>query len=455
MGDLFVRGGTVVTAQETFLGDVVIKGGRIVQVMRRSVGRGAHSISDIDDLPVLDATGKLVLPGLIDVHVHFRDPGLTHKEDFASGTAAAAYGGVTTVLDMPNTLPPVASPAVLQAKAQAVAQRAHVDYGLYALIDEHNLDELPGLAEAGAAAFKLFLGPTTGDLRAPGWGRLIEVFRRVGDIGLPFVIHAEDRDVIEYWQARVQQDASLHSPFTYADFLATRPTFGEVATIQNVCLLSRMTGTPVHIAHVTLKDAVDVIRQAKALGAPVSAETCPPYLTMTADDCEKIGPVSKILPPIRSGADRDGLWAGLHDGTIDMIATDHAPHEDGVKGLDWLQAAGGMIGVETMLPLLLREVGKGRLTLNELVCWTSAAPARVFRLDRRKGDLVPGLDGDVVVVDPDVEWTVKEGSLHSKSANTALTGAKLRGKVVHTVVRGQVVVEDGQLVGAPVGRPVV
>lgn len=533
VGDLWIRGGTIVTAGRTFVGDVIIRNGRIDAVVERggsgdedrdaseagdgsgdrdaaadrdaSGDRGAAADRDrFGHIPVLDATGKFVLPGLIDVHVHFRDPGLIHKEDFRTGTLAAACGGVTTVFDMPNTLPPVATADVLRAKADGVRGRAHVDYGFYGLVDEHNGDELRALVDAGAIGFKLFLGPTTGDLRAPGWGRLIEVFETVREIGLPLVIHAEDRDVIEYWTAKVEAGWRPDAPsqvgrlddedrpeaaeqsevadqsetadpsgaaFNYEAFLATRPRFGEVAATQTACLLAQMTGARIHIAHVALAEAVEVIRQAKAAGAPVTAETCPTYLTMTADDCEALGPVSKILPPIRSGADREALWAGLHDGTIDLIATDHAPHERAAKTGDWLRAAGGMIGVETMLPLLLNEVSQGRLTLNKLVEWTSANPADLFGMAARKGDLRAGLDGDVVVVDPDAERVIGSGEparapsavparsvsapLHSKSDNSSLLGRKLRGAVVHTVVRGRVVVRDGRPVGGPLGERVV
>lgn len=492
MGNVLIRGGTIVTAERSFVGDVLIRDGRIEAIAEKHRAREGDGVAAVGHSPdgdfgvlavdpgvrVLDATGKLVLPGLIDVHVHFRQPGLTDKEDFASGTLAAACGGVTTVLDMPNTLPPVGTAAIWREKADSVLGRAYVDYGIYGLIDEHNLDQLEPLAEAGVAAFKLFLGPTTGDLRAPDRGRLMEVFETVRQLGLPLVVHAEDRDVIEYWTERVERDRwgvdpaerdraatnraerdrAAETPpgscsFTYTDFLATRPAFGEVAAIQTVCLLARMTDTPIHIAHVTLHEAVRVIAEAKAAGTPVTAETCPPYLTMTEADCERLGPVSKILPPIRGDEDRDALWAGLHDGTIDLIATDHAPHEDAVKaGHNWLTAAGGMIGVETMLPVLLNEVHNGRLALTDLVRWTSTRPAEVFGLAERKGDLRAGLDGDVVVVDPQREFVVEADRLHSKSANSALLGETLRGAVVHTVLRGRVVVEDGRPVGEREGR---
>lgn len=449
MGDLLVKSGTIVTAERTFPGDVVIRCGRIVQVIEG--GGSAGMVSELSGaaVPVLDATGKYVLPGLVDVHVHLRDPGLTDKEDFATGTLAAACGGVTTVLDMPNTIPPVATADILREKAVGVRGRAYVDYGMYGLIDEHNADQLAAMAEAGAIGFKLFLGPTTGDLCAPGWGQLLEVFATLREIGLPVVVHAEDRDVIEYWQAQVETAAD------YATFLATRPRFGEVAAIQTVCLLAQMTDTPIHIAHVTLAEAVDVIRQAKATGAPVTAETCPPYLTMTEADCERLGTLSKILPPIRGEADRDALWAGLQDGTIDLIATDHAPHEQAAKqGHSWLTAAGGMVGVETMLPVLLDQMHRGRLSLNELVRWTSERPAQAFGLAERKGAVRPGIDGDLVIVDPDAERIIRAGTLHSKSANSPVLGETLRGVVVHTVLRGRVIVDNGQPVGDPGGQPV-
>ncbi|MFS8534103.1 MAG: allantoinase AllB [Limnochordales bacterium] len=453
MTDLLVRGGMIVTAGGVFPGDILVRGGRIAAVVQRAeefpnwepwVAGGAGE--GMEHVRVLDATGLHVLPGLVDVHVHLRDPGLTHKEDFLSGTAAAAFGGVTTVLEMPNTLPPVATAALFAQKRERLAGRSYVDYGLYGVIDEANFPHLRELAEAGAIAFKLFLGPTTGDIRAPGWGRLQDVFALVAELGLPLVVHAEDRDVIEYAQAQVGEARD------YRAFLATRPPFGELAATQTTCLLAQVSGARVHIAHVSLGDAVDLIREAKERGAPVTAETCPPYLFMTAEDCERLGPASKILPPIRERKDQERLWEGLHDGTLDLIATDHAPHLTEEKASkSWSAAPGGMIGLETMLPQLLTAVGEGRLTLPQLVEWTSTRPATIFGLAGRKGDIRPGLDADFVLVDLDAEWTLQPEHLHSKSKNSPLLGARLRGKVVHTIVRGHVVVENGKL-GEPIGQ---
>jgi len=458
VSDLWVRGGTIVTARETFPGDVLVRDGRIAAVVHRDGAPadfqwGPESIGESAPggarrpVRVLDATGLYVLPGLVDVHVHFRDPGMTHKEDFASGTAAAALGGVTTVLDMPNTVPPVASAAVLADKAERAAGRAFVDYGLYAVITEDNLAELPAMAAAGAIGFKLFLGPTTGDIRAPGWGRLMEAFDVVAGTRLPLVVHAEDRDVIEYWQRRRAAEAS-----DYFGFLNTRPRFGELSATLSACLLAGMTGTRVHIAHVSLAEAVDLIREAKEWGAPVTAETCPPYLFLTADDCQRLGVLSKILPPVRERRDLERLWEGLHDGTLDVIATDHAPHLDEEKrGKSWLDAPAGMIGVETMLPALLTEVRRGGLTLQQLVEWTSRRPAEIFGLGGKKGDIRPGCDGDLVLVDLDTQWTLRPDDLHSKSRNSPFIGTTFAGKVVHTTVRGRVVVENGELASHPTG----
>ncbi len=469
MSDLWIRGGTVVTARGAFPGDILIRNGRIAAVVHRDgplalleppagSGSGQESAAGASGaqeiaggpVPVLDATGLYILPGLVDVHVHFRDPGLTHKEDFTSGTAAAACGGVTTVLEMPNTMPPVATAALFEEKRRHLAGRSYVDYGLYGVIDEANFEHLPALAKAGAIAFKLFLGPTTGDIRAPGWGRLMDVFSTVAELGLPLVVHAEDRDVIDY---HVQKAGPDLDALDYRGFLATRPPFGELAATQTTFLLALMTGARVHIAHVTLGAAVDLIRVAREQGAPVTAETCPPYLLMTAEDCVRLGPATKILPPIRDKADQERLWEGLHDGTLEVISTDHAPHLTEEKATkSWAAAPGGMIGVETILPSLLTASSEGRLTLPQLVEWTSTRPAQIFGLGERKGDIRPGLDGDLVLVDLGAEWTLRPEDLHSKSTNSPLLGARLRGKVVHTVVGGRLVVESGRLVGAPGGR---
>lgn len=448
--DLWIRGGIIVTEYGEFPADIKIADGKIAAVVRPGE-KWEHGERDSGDALTVDASGCHVLPGVIDVHVHFRDPGLTHKEDFLTGSAAAACGGVTTVLDMPNTVPPVATADIFAEKKAALEGRSYVDYGLYAVITEGNADELPAMAEAGACAWKLFMGPTTGDIRAPELGELLHIFEHVvRPLGLPVVVHAEDRSVIEEAQRRVRDSGRSD----YSALLASRPRMGEIIATETAARLAETTGVPVHIAHVTLAEAVDVIARHKARGVPITAETCPHYLWLSDEDVEALLPEAKILPLIRGSADRAALWEGITAGTIDVVATDHAPHrpeeKEGASDL-WAVPAGSP-GVETLLPLMLDAVHEGRLTLPRLVQLLCANPARIFGLHPAKGSLRPGSDGDVVIIDLREKTTIDQSRLHSKVKRSLFHGKTVQGKIRATIVRGQIVAENGELVGQPEGR---
>lgn len=446
-GRLWVRGGTLVGEHGTWRGDVLILDGKIA-----AVGDPAAwaRLPHLDDVPVLDASGRHVLPGVIDVHVHFRDPGLTHKEDFLTGSAAAACGGVTTVLDMPNTIPPVSTAAALEHKRRAIEGRSYVDYGLYGAITDENAAELEAMAAAGAIAWKLFLGPTTGDIRAPELGALLEIFQAIAPLGLPVVVHAEDRSVIERAEARLRPSGSRD----YEDLLASRPRMGELVAVDTAARLAEATGVRVHLAHLALREAVDVVAHHKERGVPVTAETCPPYLFLSREDAPRFGPEFKILPPVRDREDGEALWRGLQDGTVDVVATDHAPHlpEEKEGAADIWSVPGGSRGVETLLPLMLDAVAAGRLSLPRLVAVLCANPARIFGLYPAKGTLRPGADGDLVVVDLERETAIDEARLHSKGKRSLFHGRRIRGAIEATVLRGRPVAVEGELVGEPGGR---
>lgn len=410
---------------------------------------GSHA----DPNDVLDATGLWVLPGAVDVHVHFREPGLTASEDFGTGSAAAACGGVTTVLDMPNTLPPVSDAATLRAKMEAIAGRSYVDYGLFGAAvagDEGGLIErVEAMAEAGACGIKVFLGPTTGDIAAPGWGALYRLCRHLGGRGPVLTFHCEDRDVIE---AAAVGRGRLN-PGDYRSLLELRPRFGELLATQGVLLLALETGARVHIAHVALKEAVSMIGQAKEAGAPVTAETCPQYLFVCDEDFAWAGRQMKALPPIRSAEDREALWRGLADGALDTIATDHAPHRTKELRDEAVWAPPfGIAGVQTLLPLLLDHAISGACRVSDVVRWTSSNPARAYGLYPRKGALVPGADGDVVLVDPGATWRCDDPWWKGKSRNTPFWGRIGKGLPVVTLLGGRVVAEGGHVVGSPRGK---
>lgn len=452
-----VIGGTVWSEDGPLQADLVLDAEGKVEALevRGSQDTGARDEKGprLEEGGVIDATGLWLLPGAVDVHVHFRDPGLVESEDFLTGSAAAALGGVTTVLDMPNTLPPVGDPGALGEKIRAVAGRSYVDYGLFGAAVAEREDDLLAAVEAmaalGACGIKVFLGPTTGDIQAPGWGALYELCRHFGKSGLVFTFHCEDRDVIQRARARRRR----LDPADYQSLLQLRPRFGELLATDGVLRLALETGARVHIAHVALKEAVVAIAQAKRWGAQVTAETCPQYLLLSDGDYPVHGPAMKALPPIRSAGDREALWQGLLEGAIDLVATDHAPHrrERSAHEAVW-EPPFGIAGVQTMLPLLLDQALQGACTVSDVVRWTSANPARAYGLYPQKGSLLPGADADVALVDPEAEWRVDETWWKGKSRNTPFWGRRGKGLPVATLVRGRLVSWQGTLAAEPQGR---
>ena len=346
-------------------GGVAIADGRIVAI---AAGDGLPPARE-----TLDGRGRHLLPGLVDGHVHFREPGLTQKEDFETGSRAAVRSGVTTVLDMPNTLPPVETAAILSDKAALLARRSLVDYGLIAVITDRNLGRIEELAEAGAIAYKIFMGPTTGDLPSPDDGQIAEALAAIARTGLPIGVHAENPEIVAAATARLKA-AGRTDALAHAE---ARPVLAEAESIQRMIFFARMTGARLHIFHMSCGAGVELIRRAKADGIAVTAETCPHYLTLTSADMERVGPATKINPPLRDPGDVEALWQGLRDGTVDFIATDHAPHTlaEKTRPVIWENASGGS-SVQFFLPLMLEHVARGRLSLDDLIRWTADAPAR-------------------------------------------------------------------------------
>lgn len=440
MREFILYGGMIVSDSEVVAADLWVADGKVAGWL--APGAGEKLAAARPGVRLISANGLYILPGLIDVHVHLREPGLEHKEDFVSGTEAAALGGVTTVLDMPNTIPPVTGPKELQDKMAKAEGRLTVDVGFYGVVGRDNLDAIEDLAAAGAVAFKMFLGPTTGEIRPPEHGALFAAFEEVARTGLPLVVHAEDREVIEYWQNRL---AGLGD--TYGHFLQSRPAYGEAAATELAIRLAEATGARVHIAHVATAEGVDVLRAAKERCEYVTCETCPHYLTLTEADWPRLGNKLKILPPVRSTKDQKWLWEAVQDGVIDVIATDHAPHLDAERtGKSLWDAPAGAAGLETMLPLLLDSVNRGRLTLPDVVRLTSERPAEIFGLAPRKGSLRPGADADLVLVDLMQRRVLRGEALRTRAKSTPFEGMEVQGVPVATYLRGELVASQGDLV---------
>ena len=442
--DLVIRNGTIVSPEGAVAASVAIRGGMIA------------AIGDDDTMPPatdsFDATGCHLLPGIIDSHVHFREPGYEYKEDWGTGTAAAACGGVTTVFEMPNTHPPTADLGSLQLKQEAARRQAHVDYGIYGLLDENNLDQLERLAASGVAGFKCFMGNTFGDLPAPSDGAMLEAFEIIARLGLRIVVHAENPSIM----ARRQDQLEKAGRADVVAHLQARPAICEIEAVSRAIHFAEWTGARLHIAHKSSKDALDIVRQGKARGVDVTVETCPQYLLLDTTHMAKLGNVMRVNPPIREPGHAEPLWQALRDGVIDMLATDHAPHSIPEKtDPNVWRCCSGFPGVETSVPLMLTEVAAGRISLAHYVKVSSAAPAKAWGLYPRKGALQVGSDADIAIVDLKREGRVRADALHSKSKVTPFDGRAVRGLPVATLVRGKVVARDGQLVGEPGwGKPV-
>ncbi|WP_296519937.1 allantoinase AllB [Rhodoplanes sp.] len=433
--DLVIHGGTVVTDASAFPASVAVKDGRVLSVgAREAMPEAAET---------LDATGLHVLPGAIDVHVHFREPGYTHKEDFGTGTAAAAFGGVTTVFDMPNVIPPTGTAEALAMKHKLASEKAHVDYGLYGLLGEDTIAHVPDLVAGGVIGFKLYMGNTFGNTPSPSTGGMLEAFEVVAPTGKRVSLHAETASIMARREARLRA-AGRKDPLAH---LAARPAVVAVEAVARAAILSEWTGCRIHVLHISSAEELRPLREAKARGVDVTGETCPQYLLLGAEDYGRLGGVIRVNPPVREARNQAPLWAALMDGTIDMIATDHAPHIPDEKVRDDIFTVDcGFPGVETQMPLMLTEVAAGRMSISDYVGWTAVAPAKCWGLYPRKGVLQPGADADIAIVDLGHHWAIDDRKLQSRAKITPWHGRAVTGLPVHTLVRGRFVMKDRTLV---------
>ena len=433
---MIIAGGTVHTPDGPREADVHVRDGKIGKLEPWSRPAGPE---------VVDAAGLWVLPGAIDAHVHGRDPGCPEKEDFASLTAAAAAGGVTTVLDMPNTLPGVSDAEIFAAKREAIAAKAMVDYGLWALLRSSSTEEqVGGLAAAGAIGFKAYLGyavrRSTGqvlytpgaaeaDLEPPAsYGTIARLASSLAATAVPVAAHAEDPSILLASSARVED---------YADLLASRPAVGEAVAVAALGALALALDLRVHLVHLSSRAGLDAALAARAQGAGLSLETCPQYLWLTEADYTRLGPVMKMYPLIKTIADREALRDALFRGDIDSVGSDHAPHTDEEKLRHPLaEAHAGSPGVQTLL-LSCLEFARQAGDPWRAVSWVSAKPALIFGLYPRKGVIQPGSDADLVLVDPKGSTVVRSEEMGSKQRFGSLDGLEMSFAIRAVYVRGE------------------
>jgi dihydroorotase len=443
--DLVVHNGTLVTADAELPGTgIAVQDGKIVAVCADEFLPDARRR--------LDARGNYILPGVIDDHVHFREPGLTYKEDFGTGSLAAVMGGVTCVMDMPNTRPPTATADLVRDKERLAEAHSYVDFGIYGLVAQENLDDLVPMAAAGVVGYKCYLGETVGAIPAPDDGTLFEQMRIVAGTGLRVGFHAENNAIMQHrireLRAMGRTDARAH--------LDSRPVVCEVEAIQRVAAFAFYTGCKVHIFHLSSKDGLETVRDWRARGVDITCETCPHYCFLPSETYERLGSVVRMNPPVRGSREHgEALLAGLASGAIQCIATDHSPHTvDEKRNDDIWQAISGFVGVETSVQLFLSgAVNAGKMSLPQFVRASSTEVAQAWGL-AAKGQLAVGYDADMTIVDLHRDWSIQSEKLHSRSRVTPFDGWRGRGRAVATVVRGRIVMQDGELVGKPEGRMV-
>ncbi len=431
--------------------DLILKGGAVVNQdgeSVRDVGVRGDAIAAIGDLArasagqVIDCAGLHVLPGVIDTQVHFREPGMTHKEDLESGSLSAVMGGVTAVFEMPNTDPLTVSAAALEDKIARARRRMHCDFAFYVGGTHENVDDLPELERLpGAAGVKVFMGSSTGTLLVEddeGVRRILTAIRRRA------AFHSED-------EARLRERRDLRVPGDPRSHPLWRDEEAALRCTQRLIGLAHETGKRVHVLHVTTAQEMAFLRDHKDVA---SVEVTPHHLTLVAPDCyERLGTLAQMNPPVREAHHRDALWRALGEGVVDVLGSDHAPHTRAEKQKSYPESPSGMTGVQTLVPLMLDHVNAGRLSLLRFVDLTSAGPARLFGI-ARKGRIAVGYDADFTVVDLKRRARISNEWIASRAGWTPYDGISVTGWPVGALVRGRRVMWEGELVTPAQGEPV-
>ena len=436
MSSLVIRGGTVVLPTGQRPADIAILDGTVTAI--------GSEVRDGDE--TIDARNLVVLPGVVDAHVHFNEPGRADWEGWEAGTRGAAAGGVTTVLEMPlNAHPPTTTPAAFDEKLAIASQKALVDFGLWGGLVPDNLDNLQILHQRGVIGFKAFMSDSGIDdfQRVPD-GILAIALKTTARLNAIVGVHAESQEMLE--------DQGAPNPIAWCH---ARPAAAEVDAICRllVCMRGAGRGVRAHVVHVSCAEGLAQVDAARSKGVAITAETCPHYLAFTEEDFERIGPALKCAPPIRDLATREALWTELVAGRVDLIGSDHSPcpAADKQKGEhDIWQAWGGVAGIQATLPVLLTDGLHARgLSLERIAHLTATAPAQLFGLYPRKGAIAVGADADFAIVDSEQRWTFGSNDLQTRSGVSAYLGRKFTGKVVRTIVRGETVFVDGEMTGRP------
>ena len=444
MIDLIIKNARIPQGDDTILTNILVKDEKIAGFI--------DDITIIDAKKVIDANGNLTLPGCIDSHTHIMYQGFPHRENFLTGTAAAATGGVTTIIDMPCcSVPSVRSIAQLETKLGICGPQALVDYAMWGGVTGEDVREgwlhnVKEQADYGVVAFKVYMTPSVPTYPRVTDPEMYECFKAVAKTGLPIGIHAENFAMCDFYVNKYKNEGRLDGP-AWAE---ARMELAEKVAIELGISFAEASGARLHIVHMSTGIGAKLVKDAKMRGLDVTSETCPHYLTLNYQEAmSKYGPLAKIAPPLRTKKDNEEQWNGINDGSIDFIATDHAPYEiESEKhkdGMNIWTSFPGIPGVETMVPVIVSEgYNKGRISLSKLVDILSTNAAKHYGLYPKKGALNIGSDADFTIIDLEKEWTIDTKNMVSMCGYTPLEGMKLKGKVDKTIVRGNLVYQDGE-----------
>jgi allantoinase len=447
LGDWAIRSQCIISPDGAYPATVVIRAEKIIAVLPPD--------QVPLECPVEDVGQRVLLPGLVDTHVHINEPGRTEWEGFATATRAAAAGGLTTLVDMPlNSSPVTTTPAALRQKLTAAEGKLWVDCGFYGGIVPDNSEQIEPLLAAGVLGIKAFLCPSGIDEFPNVTERnLRAAMPQIARSGLPLLVHAELISPTLENETLRRSDAR-----SYRAYLASRPRAWEHAAIRLLIGLCREYGCHVHVVHLSAADALPLLSEARAAGLPVTVETCPHYLFFAAEEIRDGDPRFKCAPPIRERENRERLWGGLRTGLIDTIGSDHSPAPPELKELatgDLQRAWGGIASLQLALPAVWSQARRRGFTVSDLVNWMCRRPADLVGLADRKGTIAPGYDADLVVFDPEASFTVESANLQHRHKITPYEGQTLYGKIETTILRGQKVYESGKVVATPSGQMIL
>ena len=436
--DLILKNGTLVSPNGQKKADIAILNGKI------------HIVGDLSSAKakdIFDAKGLHILPGVIDSQVHFREPGATHKEDIHTGTKSAVMGGVTTIFEMPNTSPSTLFSKDIQDKIERASGKvdhagAFCDYAFFVGASDENIDELAEIEKMdGCSGIKIFMGSSTGNLLVSD----DSILKKVLESGTRRVaVHCEDETLLNSRKVFADRpDPALHPVW--------RNEETAITATKRLLKIAREVNRPVHVLHVTTAEEIEILKKNKDIA---TAEVTPNHLSFYAPNCyDELGTKVQQNPPIREKKHQDALWQGLRDGVIDVIGTDHAPHTLDEKNKIYPNSPSGMPGVQTLVPIMLDHVAKGKLSIERFVDLTSASPSRIYGI-KGKGKIEKGFDADFTIVDLNKEKTIKNEWIISKCGWTPFHGKKIKGWVVSTIIRGQIIMQNGEIRSKPCGKPV-